>query len=169
MKSQVIPAQITTVEDRIAGSLSLTQILILLTPVLFGSFVFAVLPPSMTLVWYKFTISLFFAFIAITLAFRVKEKLVIQWIGVFIRYNLRPKYYIFNKNNQFMRRINLPKEIARVPELAPLDEKFSRPSFSPNIAGLIQLEDLLSTGQSHIRFTTSKKGGLHVAMEKVAK
>ena len=42
MRTTVIPAQITTVEDKIAGSLNLTQILILMIPVFWATIVYAV-------------------------------------------------------------------------------------------------------------------------------
>jgi hypothetical protein len=38
MRTRVIPAQITTVEDRIAGNLNLTQILLLMIPVILGTY-----------------------------------------------------------------------------------------------------------------------------------
>ena len=49
MKTQVIPAQITTVEDKIVGSLTFSQLLLLLTPVALVALIYAFMPPLMEL------------------------------------------------------------------------------------------------------------------------
>ena len=76
MRSQVIPAQITTVEDKIAGDFSLTQIMLLLSPVLIATFIYAFLPPTMMLVWYKLALALFFVVVCLTLTKQVKGKII---------------------------------------------------------------------------------------------
>ena len=53
MRTTIIPAQITTVEDKIAGSLNMTQILILMFPVLWTAIVYLILYPAMKLTLYK--------------------------------------------------------------------------------------------------------------------
>lgn len=166
MKAQVIPAQITTVEDRIAGSFSLTQIMLLLSPVFFASFVFALIPPTMHLVSYKILLCLGFALIAITLSIRVKEKLVIHWIGVLLRFNLRPKFYIFNKNDHFMRKNEVVNKTVEVSS-ATNTKKDVRHHKSFDVANLVKLDEFLNSSNSQIRFMPNRKGGLHVALEKV--
>lgn len=44
MRSTVIPAQVTTVEDTIAGNLTITQIMLLIAPVLLSTAIYAVVP-----------------------------------------------------------------------------------------------------------------------------
>lgn len=109
MRSQVIPAQITTVEDKIAGDFSLTQIMLLLLPVLISSFIYAFLPPGMTFVFYKLILAGIFAVASITLAIRVKGRIIASWLVVLMRYNLRPKYYVYNKNSDTYREIIQPE------------------------------------------------------------
>ncbi len=58
MKTQVIPAQITTIEDKIAGNFSLTQILLLMFPVFWAAAVYTLLSPSLQLAWYKLPVIL---------------------------------------------------------------------------------------------------------------
>jgi hypothetical protein len=99
MRTQVIPAQITTVEDRIAGNFSLTQILILLAPVFLATMVFVVLPPTMVLTWFKGGLIIVFGISITTLAVRIKGTLVLHWIVILLTYTIRPKYYVFNKND----------------------------------------------------------------------
>jgi len=166
MKAQVIPAQITTVEDRIAGSLSLTQILILLSPVFFASLVFAVFPPSMKLALYKPAVTLVFGLTAVSLAVRVRGKLVIQWLGVLARYSLRPKYYVFDKNDGFMRTPYLPEEKARAKTTATVVKKRKKVKIK-SLADLIRLEELLKAKDSKVTFTPGRKGGVRVAFKQV--
>ena len=47
MKMTVVPAQVTTVEDRIIGSLGFSQILLLVIPIFVSAGVFALVPPFM--------------------------------------------------------------------------------------------------------------------------
>ena len=109
MRTRVIPAQITTVEDKIAGNLNLTQILVLMAPVFFSTVVYALFPPTLLLVWYKITLSLIAFVLCVILSLRIKGKVVLNWIVILLKYSLRPKYYVFNKNEQYLRTLDLPK------------------------------------------------------------
>jgi len=53
MKVTVVPAQVTTVEDRIVGSLGFSQLVLIVTPVFIAAALFAVLPPAMGSAVYK--------------------------------------------------------------------------------------------------------------------
>ena len=44
MRSTVIPAQITTVEDKIAGNFNLVQILLMMAPVLIATLLYTIIP-----------------------------------------------------------------------------------------------------------------------------
>lgn len=46
MKTTVVPAQITTVEDKIAGSLTFTQIIMLVIPLLTSTAIYVLILPS---------------------------------------------------------------------------------------------------------------------------
>lgn len=112
MRTTIIPAQITTVEDKIAGSLNFVQILLLMTPVLWGTLVYAVFSPTMKIAPYKISLVLIVTLLSLVLALRVKDKIVAEWIGILLRYKLRPKFYFFNKNDLTERSIDLPFEPA---------------------------------------------------------
>ncbi len=170
MRTQVIPAQITTVEDRIAGNFSLKQILILLTPAFFATIIFVVFPPTMIITWLKMGIISAFGLVSTTLAIRIKGKLIIDWIVVLLKYNIRPKYYVFNKNGVDYRDLVLPNkekvELVKAEKTNKAPEKLI-PSIT--IQNLIQLENLIHNKDFDVRFTTAKKGGLNVAFEKIVK
>ncbi len=74
MRTRIIPAQITTVEDKIAGSLSMTQILIMMIPVGLTAVIYVLLAPSMKLVSYKL-ILIIALMITTTSAFAVERLL----------------------------------------------------------------------------------------------
>jgi len=167
MRTRVIPAQITTVEDRIAGNFSLTQIIILLTPVLFATLVYSLLPPTMMFVWYKLGIILAFVVLAITLAIRVKGKIILSWLFILARYNLRPKFYVFNKNNSFSRVVYKPvkKEAVKKKHLE-VKEKIIE---EPTVKDILRLKHFLNSEDFNLTYRANRKGGLNVAFEKVSK
>ncbi len=171
MRTRVIPAQITTVEDKIAGSLNLPQILLLMLPVFWSTVVYAVLPPTMHLAWYKLPLVLCVALLSLTLALRVKGKLIAQWLVILLRYTLRPKYYVFNKNEVYLRDLHLPvfeKKPFNLFKKAKATKKATVPDLTFENTELIRLEQVLATNQLSWRLKADKKGGFHVAFEQVS-
>ena len=173
MRSEVIPAQITTVEDKIAGNLNLTQLLLLMIPVFWTSFVYAALFPAMRFSLYKVPlVALVFVF-CIVLSLRIKGKVVFNWLFIIFRYNRRPRYYIFNKNEAFLRVLDLPaidkegKAVSSKPTLVKDSVKEVLPL--PSIENLIKFENFLSSRKIRFSFKQAKEGGLDVAFEKEQK
>lgn len=107
MRTTVIPAQVTTVEDTIAGNLTLTQINLLITPVLFSTIIYATLPQRMAFSPYKIPLIAILALVCIILSLRIKGRLVLNWLKILISYLLRPHLYLFNKNTTFSREVML--------------------------------------------------------------
>jgi hypothetical protein len=167
MKTTVVPAQITSVEDRIAGNLSFKQLLLLVAPVFLSTALFIFLPPFTQYRLYKVIISLIIASICLVLAIRVRSRLVVDWIGTLSRYNLRPRYYIFNKNSVVSRKITplnkTTKQIVdkKTPERIPLAQLV----FSTG--DVMNFENTLSNPQTDFHFLRSKKGGLRVHIKEV--
>lgn len=168
MRSQVIPAQITTVEDKIAGDFSLTQIMLLLLPVLIASFIYAFLPPSMSFVFYKLIFATIFAIASTTLAIRVKGRIIASWLVVLIRYNIRPKYYVFNKNSSTYREIIQPEVEAVAVEEKETSNEVLKNYQNLDIKDVLTLRHILDTTDYNLTYRSSKKGGLNVAFEKVS-
>ena len=107
MRTTIIPAQITTVEDKIAGNLNLTQILILMVPVFITAVIFALIPPTIKLVGYKLILILFLAIICLILALRVKGRVLFNWLLILSQFKLRPKIFVFNKNDNYLREMEI--------------------------------------------------------------
>jgi glucan phosphoethanolaminetransferase (alkaline phosphatase superfamily) len=158
MRTTIIPAQITTVEDKIAGSLNMTQILILMVPVLWTAIVYIIFFPVMKLAPYKFALVFLSLVICLTLALRIKEKIVAEWLGVLFQYRLRPKYYLFNKNNLTNRELVIPELPV---EYAPA-KKVAKKSTQANdidlaMSDLVKLEQLVASGKVALRYQFNKK------------
>lgn len=172
MRTRVIPAQITTVEDKIAGSLNLTQILLLMIPVFWTTIVYAFFIPQMHLAWYKIPLVLLVLFICLTLSLRIKGQVVFNWLLVFLRFNSRAKYYTFNKNDSYLRTLDLPvfpKQSNYLLDKAKSKKKAI--SVLPNLGlkEISQLERLIQNPSLNLSFKTGKKGGLNVAFEQIQK
>ncbi len=165
MRTTVVPAQITSVEDRIAANLSFKQLLLLIAPVFIGAGLFTFLPPFASFRFYKLAIALAFAAVCIVLAVRVKGRLIIEWIGVLSRYNLRPRIYVFNKNDKHLRHI--PKEEPVEPVVVEKKTKFiPEPRHSFEVAKVLHFERVVSDPQADFYFS-AKKGGLRVHIKEI--
>lgn len=153
MRTTIIPAQITTVEDKIAGSLNMTQILILMFPVLWTALVYILFIPTMKLAPYKLGLIGIVILICLVLVIRIKDKIVADWLGVVLRYQLRPKYWIYNKNDITSRIIDVPD----IPNIALTKRKSTKKISDDqqseiNISDLVRLEQLIDSGKVAVRY-----------------
>lgn len=110
MRVSIVPAQITTVEDKIAGNLTVQQAAYLGIPVLFG-FVAAILfPPSGEFVTYKIVLIAIVFVLSALLAVRIKDRIIAQWIFLLLKYLARPRYFVYDKNSSYLRAEKSQKE-----------------------------------------------------------
>lgn len=166
MKTTTVPAQITTVEDKVAGNLSFTQLLLFTTPVFLSGAIFALIPPFMNLNAFKLVVCIFVALVFMLLAVRIKGKILLSWVSVIGRYNYRPRYYVFNKNDSYHRTkkqatVELDDVVVatdtvqvRMPTLIPIPE-------------IVRLETALSDPRAKFHFKTTKKGDLRVVIQEI--
>jgi uncharacterized membrane protein YdbT with pleckstrin-like domain len=162
MRTTVIPAQITSVEDKIAGNLNFTQLLLLVVPVIINCLIYTILPERMQLNTYKGILMISSFVIFATLAIRVKGKVLISWLILIMQYNLRPKYYLFNKNDLSARKVEITPVQKRA-ETNKTKVTIERPNKSI-LSDLAGLEDLVAKKSASIRFKPNK-GGVYVAVE----
>lgn len=153
MRTTIIPAQITTVEDKIAGSLNMTQILILMFPVLWTALIYILFAPTMKLVPYKLGLIGVVIMVCLILVIRIKDKIVAEWLGVVLRYQFRPKYWLYNKNDIANRIIDIPD----IPDIAISKRKTTKKISSDqkteiNISDLVRLEQLIESGKVAVRY-----------------
>lgn len=167
MKVTVVPAQVTTVEDRIMGSLSFSQLMLLIIPVFIGGGLYILAPSLLGSDLYKYIIIGIVALTCIILAVRIKGKILAYWIVIILRYNLRPKYYLFNKNTLALREdytnvVAKPEETA---ERVSLKERAKLPRLEMH-----EMSDLmtkLENPAAKLRFETTRKGGLYVRLTEI--
>lgn len=169
MRKTIVPAQITTVEDKIAGNLSVLQLLLLLSPVFAGTVVYALTPPTMHMVLYKEVLIGSSALCLSTLAIRIRGRIILHWITLTLRYNLRPRFYVANKNDLYLRSIFEEKTTARSDVLIPAQESVhkEKPPAQISFQEQITIESLLTNPKVNTRFTFPKKGGIHVSLAQI--
>lgn len=89
-----VPAQITSVEDKIAGSLSLLQVILLAMPVCFSTVLIVVFPPNLKIATYKITLAVFVGIISVVLSIRLKDELIILRCLKILSFYRRPSIYL---------------------------------------------------------------------------
>ena len=169
MKVTVVPAQVTTVEDRIIGNLGFSQMLLMIIPVFVSAGLFALLPPFMGSALYKYLIMGILALVCCILAIRIKGKILAFWLVTIFRYNVRPKYYLFNKNTSALRQdyppVVEPKAEQKTDEMKK--ERMARPRLNtPETAKVLAT---IENPAAKFRFETTKKGGLNVRLTEIEK
>lgn len=166
MRTTVIPAQITTVEDKIVGSLTLPQVFILLVPVFWTTLVFGLLPPQTHIVWYKIPLILLVLLACVILSLRIKGKVVINWLSLILQYNLRPRYYVFNKNDIYLRDVGKDEILKQKPAVA-VKKEIVIPAKKFSINDLQELEKFIHNPHYSFSLKPDKKGGLYVAVSQI--
>ncbi|MDD4135782.1 MAG: hypothetical protein PHN66_01795 [Candidatus Shapirobacteria bacterium] len=170
MRTTIIPAQITTVEDKIAGNLNLTQILILMVPVFITAVVFVLIPPTMKLVGYKLILILFFLVICLILALRIKGRVLFNWLLILGQFKLRPKIFVFNKNDNYLREVEVEilEKKKKVKEIKTI-KLISQKEQALVEAETVRFLDFINDKNNSLSFKLSDKGGLNVAFEQIKK
>ncbi len=169
MRTTIVPAQITTVEDKIAGNLTLTQIFLLLIPIFIASIVYIVFPPQLHFSLYKILLIITSMILCGLLAIRIKGKVIIHWIVILLRYHSRPRYFVYNKNELYLR--DFEEEIAskkterKKVTIVNSSENSSEQNIS--IRDIFTLEKYIRDPKANIRFSFSQKGGMYVSVSKV--
>ncbi len=165
MKITVVPAQVTTLEDKIVGNLTLPQLLILTAPIFGDTLLYVILPPVLRLAVYKFILFGLFFIVCSLLAIRVRGRLVVDWLLVVVRYNFRPQYYLYDKQSRFGReRPQKPKENTEAISNRKFYGHINHHSLS--VAQIIQTQKRISEPGTMVNFT-AKKGGLYVRITQV--
>mgnify|MGYP001491034260 CR=1 FL=1 len=168
MKMTVVPAQVTTVEDRIIGNLGFSQILLLIIPVFASAFIFGLFPPFMGGALYKYIIMASVALLFCILAIRIKGKIVANWIITISRYNIRPRYYLYNKNVTTHREEYPAKtdnqESQKITEDRPKKKLNLQQLDIPTTARLLAT---IENPSANFRIEPGKKGNLHVRFTEI--
>lgn len=169
MKVTVVPAQVTTVEDRIIGTLGFTQMILLLVPVIIGAALFAVLPPAMEASVYKYVLMGLIAIICCSLAIRIKGNVLLFWLLSILRYNVRPRFYLFDKNVITLREEYEGSNAKSREDGFTSKNKATTDRPSLGVPESVEVYTVISNPASNLRFETTKKGGLNVRIAEIKK
>ncbi len=168
MKMTVVPAQVTTVEDRIIGNLGFSQILLLVIPIFLCAGIFGFIPPFMGGAVYKYVAMAVAVIIFCILAIRIKGRIVALWVVTLLKYNTRPKYYIFNKNVTVHRENHTISKEQQESEKAAVIKPIKK-ALVPrlDIPATARVLATIENPAARVRFETGKKGNLHVRLTEI--
>jgi len=166
MKVTIVPAQVTTVEDRVAGNLGLTQLTLLAMPIFGGGILYIVMPPFFHAAIYKLLVIAALTIVCSLLAIRWNDRLLLLWLVILIRYHLRPQFYVYDKRSLQGRELTPAEPLTEIGEesLPKAKRKSVRP-LSP--AELTALHRIINDPLNTLSFEISKKGGLYAHVPKV--
>jgi hypothetical protein len=166
MKTTVVPAQITTVEDRIAGNLTLPQIVLLIVPLIIGATIYVCLPIRMHINTIKIVLICFqFLFFGL-LAIRFRGKIIADWSIIYLRFKLRPRRYIFTKNDPATREI----EPVVIEEPANKNVVEQKPEIIPALPispDKTKVDRMFTNPTFNASYKLSKNGGLDVTLSQI--
>lgn len=161
MKTTITPAQITTVEDKIAGNLTFTQILFLIIPLLTATATYVLMSPGLQFKPLKLSLIILQFAIFLPLAIRIKGKTVADWLVIILRHKARPRIYIFTKNDSCNRLIIETATKETKAELLKVANKDMPAELSPP-QDQNKVDELLK--HSGVTVRLGKKGGIDVAV-----
>ncbi len=95
---------------------------------------------------------------------------MVNWLQVILQYNLRPAYYVYNKNDSYMRDIfDIPQEEKRdaVKKEEKKELKIKAQTFG--LKELKEWESYIKNPNYSLSFKAGKKGELYVAIAEVKK
>lgn len=165
MKTTVVPAQITTVEDKIAGSLTLPQIVIMVMAMVIGSLIYAIITPKLHYGNVKMVLIVIELIFFGGLAFRVNGKIVGEWLVVILCFKTRPRRYVFTKNDVVYREITATDENLAISDHEEEAIEIEQETKYLTLKEKLNIEKIFEDDTLSISFKPSKKGGLDVALK----
>jgi len=152
MRISIVPAEMTSVKDKIIGNLELKQILLLATPLIFAIFTYIAIPPFNKTNSPKIILFIVFSFISSILSINISGELVLEIIINGFKYLIRPKIHLSTIKN-------LEDEILEDLKNNEISMENSRP---PEIKDRIKLD----LPKGYVAFYFNRKGALDVRFYK---
>jgi hypothetical protein len=117
---------------------------------------------------YKYVLMGVVALLFGLLSIRVKGKILASWLVTILRYNLRPKYYLFNKNvttnrEEYYSKIPTP-EIKESTEKKLVKKSTLQQLDIPTTARILAT---IENPATNFRLEAGKKGNLHVRFTEI--
>jgi hypothetical protein len=168
MRTAIVPAQITTVEDKVVGNLSLPQLLLLTAPIFVCGLIYVVLPPSSGDALYKTVLGVLISAALGVSAVRLRGRILLSWAAMILRYNLRPRFHVFDKNDIFLRDVSVePVADEAEEDVAASDDTDRVVTPVLSTPETVMLEGIMANPDAKLRFVTDRKGALGVRIKEV--
>lgn len=167
MRVTVVPAQVTTLEDRIAGKLGLSQLLLLALPLFAGSLLFTILPPVMHNARYKLVLIGLLSIISGVLAIRIKGTIILRWLMVLLRYDLRPRYYVYDKRTLHGRQMYQNGAKGEPDDKPKPVQRTAHEAAALTSAEAVRLQNIIEDPAAQLWFEVNKKGRLYGRATKI--
>jgi hypothetical protein len=168
MRQTVVPAQITSVEDKITGNLTIKQLILLTSPIFIDLILYIVFPPFTRINLFKLIIAALIDILFWISAIRFKGKMLIVWWIIIAKYNSRPAHYIFNKNTTHTRNFYMPdrnnQQQREEPSIKIATKKSPR---NISVEEAINIGNLIKDTNLRLSFISSKKAGLNVHITQI--
>ncbi|HKU18114.1 MAG TPA: hypothetical protein VJP80_02465 [Candidatus Saccharimonadales bacterium] len=165
MKTAAVPAQITTVEDTVIGSITPVQLALMTVPLCIGFLSYVAFPPVLHFTVYKLGLAILLELIGLVASIRIRGKILLQWAVIVARYNMRPRYYVYDKNDPYLRNTALPVEYAETKQdEAPRVSQVERPPL--DMTQVVKLEGVMADPRAKMRFVMGKEG-THVVIHEI--
>jgi hypothetical protein len=165
MKTTIVPAQITTVEDKIAGNMTFSQILLLVIPLITASVIYLIVSPMYHLTLPKLILMALQFLLFPPLAIRFKGKILANHLAIYLKYQKRPRIYVFTKNDIISRDIP-EKEISETKEVKVMKQEKAKSNKTLNTKERIRVDQMLNNLDLSFRFQLNRKGGIDVSFNK---
>ncbi|HUA13578.1 MAG TPA: PrgI family protein [Candidatus Sulfotelmatobacter sp.] len=163
MKTSNIPAQITTVEDKITGNLSFKQLLILVAAICSDFLIFIVVPRPLKISALKVAICCAVTALISSLAYKHDGRLLYSWARLIYRFNSRPRFYVYNKNDlSFRPNFDTKQRAIENQESVVEDKPMEDIKYSLESLNKLSLEEYIE-----IKFSRDKKAGLKAYVSQV--
>ena len=161
MKTAIVPAQVTTVEDRLAGNLTISQLLLMVAGLGLATMIYFVVTPKFHI---SITKGILMGVVAITaggLSIRIMGKIVADWLVILTRFSQRPRRYVFTKNDRELPPVEVQQKTALQPQPAQVPATVTQ---SVTTQDQSALDDLLKSPSVSVRFVVAEKGGINVSL-----
>jgi PrgI family protein len=148
MKVSIVPAEMTSVQDKIIGNLNITQVVLLTLPLIFSIIIFLVIPPFSKTSILKIFISGILLVIFGIMSINIEGKIILEHSKIIYKYLIRPKIYLHT-----LREFESESFVELVPITSPKISETPPPILDRNNYFNLKKKDKLI-------FNLNKEGGL---------
>jgi hypothetical protein len=166
MRTTTVPAQITTVEDRIAGSLTFTQIVLLIVPLFIGTAIYILIPVKMHIGIVKGIIIGLQFMIFGGLAIRFRGRILADWLVIYLKFRMRPRQYVFTKRDLTARDI-LDEATKKEKVIKKAVGKLNKARHTLTFSEHLKINKFFENPKLSVSLKLAKKGGLDVSLKTV--